>query len=341
MLKVSVIVPVYRVSQEYLRVCLDSLVAQTMKECEFIVVSDGAPEEVCSVCEEYARKDSRFIFFKREHAGVSATRNFGLSQVQGEYITFVDADDEIECNTCETVYSYAKENDSDIVFWDAKKITKGETLCNSYLNRSEPVLSQIQINDLIKNTIYTTSTKYSSAPLVACKLIRKTLFNSFRIYFPEPVSISEDRVVNISAFAHAKKISYLRAFLYIYRIHNESSSHHYIPDAFYKFTNFIHFLEKDIQENNSESIGNEIIRDFFSSWSMYFFHKDFDASFCNRIKKIKDIAKTDFFKDAVKEANYNNMPVIIRFELFLITHNINAPIYAHGLKALFTNSFHK
>lgn len=341
MINLSVVVPVFKVRQEYLRACLDSLVAQTMKECEFIVVSDGAPEEECSICEEYAEKDSRLIFFKRDHAGVSATRNFGINQAQGEYITFVDADDEIESKTCKTVYSYAKANDSDIVLWDAKKIINEKIVCNSFLNKSEPILSQEQINNLIKNTIYTTSTKYSSAPLVACKLIKKVLFNSFCIHFPESVSISEDRVVNISAFAHAKKISYLRAFLYIYRIHSESSSHHYIPDAFYKFTNFIHFLEKDIQENNSESISNEIIRDFFSSWSMYFFHKDFNASFCNRIKKIKDITKTDFFKNAVKEANYNNMPTIIRFELFLITHNINAPIYAHGLKALFTNSLLK
>ena len=324
-----------------MRTCFDSLVAQTMHDCEFIVVSDGAPKEECSICEEYASKDSRFKFFKRQHSGVSATRNYGIEQAQGEYITFVDADDWIIPTTCETVYSYAQKNNSDIVLWDAKKIIKEKTLCYCYLDRSKPVLSQTQINDLIKNTIYTTSSKYSSAPLVACKLIRKKLFSSFHIRFPESLSISEDRVVNINAFARAKKISYLCAFLYIYRIHNESSSHHYIPDAFYKFTNFIHFLEKDIQENNSESIGNEIIRDFFSSWSMYFFHKDFNTSFCNRIKKIKDITKTDFFKDAVKEADYNNMPAIIRFELFLITHNINAPIYAHGLKALFTNSLHK
>ena len=97
-IKVSVVVPVYKVPLEYLRVCLDSLAAQTLQECEFIVVSDGAPEAECSICEEYANKDSRFKYFRREHAGVSVTRNFGIEQAQGEYISFVDSDDYVKQN---------------------------------------------------------------------------------------------------------------------------------------------------------------------------------------------------------------------------------------------------
>ena len=82
MIKVSVIVPVYKVPLKYLRACLDSLTAQTLQECEFIVVSDGAPEAECAICAEYAGKDSRLKFFRREHAGVSATRNYGIEKAQ-------------------------------------------------------------------------------------------------------------------------------------------------------------------------------------------------------------------------------------------------------------------
>ena len=121
MIKVSVIIPVYKVPLEYLQACFDSLAAQTMQECEFIVVSDGAPNEERSICEEYAAKDSRFNFFKQEHAGVSATRNYGIDQAQGKYIAFVDADDWIDPETNQIVYDYAFENDSDIVFWDMVK----------------------------------------------------------------------------------------------------------------------------------------------------------------------------------------------------------------------------
>ena len=79
MIKVSVIVPVYIVPLEYLQTCLDSLIAQTMRECEFIIVSDGALETECSICENYAKRDSRLKFYKRAHAGVSATRKSAVS----------------------------------------------------------------------------------------------------------------------------------------------------------------------------------------------------------------------------------------------------------------------
>ena len=115
---VSIIVPIYKVPLEYLRACLSSLTAQTMQECEFILVSDGASKAECSVCEEYTVKDSRFKFFDQEHAGVSVARNYGIDQAQGEFITFVDADDWIEPMTCETTYAYAMQNNSDMVFWD-------------------------------------------------------------------------------------------------------------------------------------------------------------------------------------------------------------------------------
>ena len=114
-IKVSIIVPVYKVPLEYLRDCLDSLNAQTLQECEFIVVSDGAPEAECSICEEYAAKDSRFKFFKREHAGVSATRNFGIKQALGEYISFVDSDDWIERDYTSILASL--KNNPDVVFF--------------------------------------------------------------------------------------------------------------------------------------------------------------------------------------------------------------------------------
>lgn len=339
--KISVITPIYRVPLGYLQACLNSLAEQTLEECEFILVSDGASEAECSICENYAKKDNRFKFYQQSHAGVSATRNFGIEQAHGEYITFVDADDEIERDACNDIYSYAKENESDIVLWDAKKIVNDSTLCNCFLDHSEPALSLTEVNDLIQNTIYTTSAKYSSAPLVACKLLRKGLLDSFNIRFPESISISEDRIVNINAFRRAKKISYLHANFYIYRIHHESSSHRFIPDAFYKFVDFIQFLEKDLQRKFSESISNEIIRDFFSSWSVDFFHKENATSFYSRIKRIKDIINTEMFKKAAKEANPSNMPFIIRFELFLVTHKIYLAIYAHGLKALFINILRK
>ena len=114
----SVIVPVFNVPLSHLQTCLDSLAAQTLSDCEFIVISDGASEAICSICEKYAQKDSRFRFFRRDHAGVSEARNFGIEQVNGEYIAFVDSDDRVDPSMLEECYSFAKENPSDIITMD-------------------------------------------------------------------------------------------------------------------------------------------------------------------------------------------------------------------------------
>ena len=333
MIKVSIIVPVYRVPLEYLRTCLDSLRVQTMQECEFILISDGAPGAECSVCEEYAAKDSRFKFFRREHSGVSATRNYGIEQAQGEYLTFVDCDDWITKNSCDIVYSYAKSNNSDIVLWEASQDLNGCQKYGFFSNIPITTLSEKQINSIINNIIHTSSRKYLSASLVCCKLFRKSLVIQNNIRYPESLMISEDKIFNISAYQHSKKISYLNSIMYFYRIHNQSTSHKYIPHAFEKYSAFVELLDRDTKNKYINAINNEIVRSFFLSWATYYLHKENKASFKCRINEMKDIVKTYFFQQALKK-NFNEFPKIIQIEVFCFKHNVFLPIYIHSLKAL-------
>lgn len=335
MLKVSVIIPVYRVPQEYLRVCLDSLTAQTMQECEFILVSDGAPEAECSICKEYADKDTRFKFFRREHAGVSATRNYGIDQAQGEYITFVDCDDWIDSASCQVVYDFAKKNDSDIVLWEACLNINGIQNSFFFRNDSTRMISTEEKKLLIKNIIHTTSTKYSSASMVSCKLFNRKFITQSKIYYPENLTISEDRIFNINAFLQTKKISYLHDCFYYYRIHGKSVSHKFIPDAFSRYTDFILLLDKKTYNRYLESVNNEIIRSFFLSWNAYYFHKEYKSSILDAITEVKSIAKKDSFKKVITESNVKSMPFVIRMEIFFIVHDIYFLIYLHGMKAFF------
>ena len=140
-IKVSVIVPVYNVL-EYLRTCLDSLVAQTMCECEFIVVSDGASEAECSICEEYVAKDSRFKFFRRNHGGLAAVKNFGMTQAQGEYISFVDSDDWIAPDILKDAYELSRKTNSDVTFWNYSVVTPKGLISHVFSPMNSGVLSK-------------------------------------------------------------------------------------------------------------------------------------------------------------------------------------------------------
>ena len=339
MIKISIITPVYKVPLDFLRICFDSLAAQTMQESEFIIVSDGASEEECALCEEYRIKDSRFKFFKRKHAGVSATRNYGIKQAQGEYITFVDSDDWINPDSCTNSYKYAKETESDIVLWEAAQNNNG-AIKHAYFS-STPInkLSAEQIETIISNIIYTTSAQYNSASLVCCKLFKRNLIIQSNIRYPEELKLSEDRVFNILAYRNAKRISYLNSVMYFYRIHNQSTSHKYISDAFEEYCKFIQLLDKKTIAKHAKAINNEIIRVYFFSWSSCYLHKNNPYTFKQRMFKLKQNAESYSFQKAISNNDYNTFSKIIRLEISCIKHHIYIPIYLHGLKACITNFF--
>lgn len=110
---ISIIVPVYKV-EKYLNRCLDSIIAQTFTDWECILIDDGSPDNSGEICDDYAKKDERFVVIHQENAGVSAARNAGLDITKGEYITFVDSDDWVENSFLQEQYSDIVSDDYDV-----------------------------------------------------------------------------------------------------------------------------------------------------------------------------------------------------------------------------------
>ena len=113
--KISVVVPVYNV-EKYLRKCIDSIINQTYKNLEIILVDDGSPDKCGEICDEYAKKDNRVKVIHKKNAGVSSARNDGIDNATGEYIIFVDSDDWLEDNAIEIMVDKLNEYDYDCVF---------------------------------------------------------------------------------------------------------------------------------------------------------------------------------------------------------------------------------
>ena len=99
---ISFIVPIYN-AEQYLPACLDSLLGQTVRDLQIILVDDGSTDGSLAVAQRYAAQDTRIEIYVQSHAGQSAARNKGLSYVKGDYLAFVDADDTIDANWCETM----------------------------------------------------------------------------------------------------------------------------------------------------------------------------------------------------------------------------------------------
>ena len=120
----SVIVPIYNV-EEYLEKCLDSIINQTYKNLEIILVDDGSPDKCPQICDEYAKKDDRIVVIHKENGGVSSARNLGLDIAKGEFITFVDSDDWIDETMYEKMMLKQAEENLDLVFTRYKTIKNG------------------------------------------------------------------------------------------------------------------------------------------------------------------------------------------------------------------------
>ena len=130
---ISVIVPIYNVEQ-YLEKCIESIISQTYKNLQIILIDDGSNDKSGKICNKYAEKDKRVVVIHKENAGVSEARNTGLDNAKGEWITFVDADDWIEEEYCQRLYNLVIETNSDVALCGYNRVvgTKKENkLCRN------------------------------------------------------------------------------------------------------------------------------------------------------------------------------------------------------------------
>lgn len=111
---ISVVVPIYNV-EKYIEKCIDSIINQTYTNLEIILVDDGSPDKCGKICDEYAKRDKRIKVIHKENGGVSSARNIGLDNLNGEYVTFIDADDYISNNYCEELLNALKTENADCV----------------------------------------------------------------------------------------------------------------------------------------------------------------------------------------------------------------------------------
>ena len=218
--KITVIVPVYNV-ENYLNKCLDSLINQTYKNLEIIVINDGSTDNSGIICQEYAQKDNRIIYIEKENGGQAEARNMGLDRMTGTYVTFVDSDDWVEPNYVEVLYKKLLEYCADIAVGNYYSYNEQEGIFyfhifgNSYY---EKVYDNVSI---FENFYESEHMKNFALICVGGKLYKSDLFRELRF---EVGKLGEDGYLNQKIYLLAEKTIYLNAGLYAYRQREGSSS---------------------------------------------------------------------------------------------------------------------
>lgn len=201
---ISIVVPIFNVEQ-YLKKCIDSIINQTYKNIEIILVDDGSDDSSGRLCDQYAHKDCRVKVFHNTNHGVSYSRNYGLKNCSGEYLLLIDSDDYIRLDYVEKLYKAMLENDYDLVICNYKMVFPNK-IYELPVNFRE--LSGILYNDL--HILY----NLTMGPIV--KLYKMTIIKKHNIEWPRNISFSEDRVFNYEYLRHVKKYKYINEPMYYY-----------------------------------------------------------------------------------------------------------------------------
>lgn len=208
---ISILIPCYNV-EKYLSQCLDSVINQTYRDLQIILVDDGSKDNTWSILQEYAAKDSRIEIYHQENQGVASARNHLLTKIKGDYFLFVDSDDWIEPDMVEFLVKKAQTNNADMVTCGVVK--NENTVSNDF---EEKKYTQEQaVKEFLRHVSFNGS--------LCNKLINISLLHN-EPRFHHGISYGEDALFCWELLKTAKVVVYTDCQLYHYRMNNESISH--------------------------------------------------------------------------------------------------------------------
>ena len=247
--KVSILVPIYKIPELYLRTCIESLINQTLHEIEIILVDDGSPDKCGDICDEYAEKDARIKVIHKENEGLAAARNTAFDNSTGECITFLDGDDYLEYNACELAYKTLSENNVELVMWN--QITEYSNSSKRIFSFGEDILTFDQ--DGCKNLQIRVLDFNGKIAQVFAKLIRSDFLRKHNIrHVDELKQGAEGFVFNIQLFQYLSNAIYIPNHLLHYRYNEESISHTPNEKNYYLIIRCFEYIRGYIKGNDNE-----------------------------------------------------------------------------------------
>ena len=311
---ISVIVPIYNV-EKYLNKCIESIISQTYKNLEIILVDDGSQDLCPKICDEYAKKDNRIKVIHKENNGVSAARNTGIDIAQGKWIAFIDADDWVDENYLKILISESDEN-IDIIGCGYKRVN-GNNIEKVNNNDETIIYDNVKFIEKLLNV-------QNGYGFVHTKLIRKSLINNVK--FDCNIKVGEDALFNMQLAKKTKRIKIINKALYNYRISLESTVKKYDKNYVEKYYNAMQKCYNYIYKNfvdNTEIISN--IHNFIVYHVMLI-----AINYCynpenlekNKRKLLKNVCKIELFSEAIKKSNYNDLSLSRKIMLFTLKYKL-------------------
>lgn len=347
--KISIIVPVY-LSEPFLNQCVESLISQTLKEIEIILVNDGSPDNSLKICEYYSFNDQRVKIIDKKNGGAADALNRGTYAAEGDYLMYLDADDWVEQETCEEALKAAVSYNADIVIWSylneyQNKTSKAIPEYDSVMVFESEYLLNLRrrmiglVGSELKNPIRTDSINAGWA-----KLYRRTLFaDKINYWVNSDIIGSSDVFFNIQIFSKSHKVVYINKFYNHYRRSNPNSlTANYNDTLFQKslrlfelIENFISINKLGIEFNNA--LNNRIALSTINNVLSICSPKNSSSNF-EKLKNIKKVLNNPIYNTALVQLELKYIP--FHWLLFFFVAKVR---FAFGvyLLGLLMNKFRK
>lgn len=309
--KVTIVVPVYKIREEYLRYCLESILRQSDPRWNAILVDDGSPDNCGSICDEYSGKDPRFTVIHQENMGVSVARNAGISSAKTEWITFVDPDDWVEPELVKQIVQTCSTNTIDVLMYGYTREFKSKALEESLQEDGyipKELLQCVRIAPLERLIVENKVVKYT-VNAIWNKAYRRDYINQNGFRFEPDAKKGQDRVFNLYVLDKTDRVYYLDRSLYHYRNDNESSIvNRYNTKAVQNSRATIALMKSWIEKNNK----SEIYTDRLNCWicsriqeymKLYYFNKQNDMKYREASKQLTKLLRGEPYCTALANVN--------------------------------------
>ena len=312
---VSIVVPIYKV-EKYMHKCIDSIINQTYKKIEIILIDDGSPDNCGKICDDYAKKDSRIKAVHKENNGVSSARNLGIEISTGNWIAFIDSDDWIENDYIEQLFSIANKDGSDIALCGYNRINNNSI---QTINVANGKIEEYNSYDFLIKTL----NPQTAFGLCHMKLIKKDCIQNLR--FDENLVVGEDALFNMQLSKNIKKAVFYKKALYNYRNNSNSVVKRYDDNYAKKYMESMKKCKEYITSNYTDSKIKQNYYNYVAYHVMlvsvnYCFHPENKNK--HKIKLLKEICSYDIFKEGILNCNFENISLTRKVTLFTLKHKL-------------------
>lgn len=321
---ISIIVPVYNV-EKYLDKCVQSLLSQTYKNVEIILVDDGSPDNSGIMCDEYAAKDSRVKVVHKQNGGLVSARNAGFDVMTGDWHMYVDSDDWIELNTCEKLIAAINRHpDEDMVFFNMieeleSKSIKGKWKLQS--DKYEIPYDREGCIELSKMTLdHLAGVSSACGKLINTNHARKNDL----ISNPKLRQGSEDTEYSLRAFYSCHKSLYINEYLYHYRYNPTSITKiidernaQYLADCYAEIGNEIETFDQ--RNDFHQALLQDTLYAIVTIAVTTYFNPNNEEKYSQRVKKFREvISRNGIFKDALALGSMDGIDKKRKFTIYCI-----------------------